>query len=198
MIGTSGKFLKVFPNVGEFHFSTGLIDGKQLAVTGTIVVTPAIDKPKKLNVRVGGMNAVHLGNSDNTQPTSDECQWPGTSLPNPPKKSEGFWVTYSYGATPVMKSITYKNTPKIAGMTGNAPDTQITAYFNGKNGINTITCKNDVRILAGKFECQNQPNNDSRKVICKVDPRDELDTQKPQVRVVKNIISYFSSLIILK
>ena len=98
----------------------------------------------------------------------------------------------------LLKSITYKNTPKIAGMTGNAPDTQITAYFNGKNGINTITCKNDVRILAGKFECQNQPNNDSRKVICKVDPRDELDTQKPQVRVVKNIISYFSSLIILK
>ena len=61
--GKTGSFEKRFDTVGDFHYSTGLIDSATTFTSATIRVVEAVDKPLKVNVLINGVEANHVGSS---------------------------------------------------------------------------------------------------------------------------------------
>ena len=131
----------------------------------------SVDKPGRVNVKVNGIDANHIGSSNNAQPT-DACAWVGSSAANPPTDA-GYFVTYSWGATPVLNNINFNN-PDIDA---NSPTTVAHVSFNGANGFDVSACTADIRISAGNYACNNTSNNSSKQT-CILNPNNELDTQE--------------------
>ena len=174
MSGNEGKFLKHFTGAGLYHYSTGYIDSQTIFTSGTIRVIAAVDKPGRVSVKVNGIDANHVGSSNNAQPTA-ACAWVGTSTANAPSDA-GYFVTYSWGATPVVNNINFNN-PNVDGMDANSPTTVAHMFFNGPNSFDVTACTGDIRISAGDYECDNTSNT-SGKQTCTLNPNNGLDTQE--------------------
>ena len=116
--GTEGRFRKFFTTGGTFHYSTGLIDSIQLAVTGTLRIhNRAQDKPPvRVNLSVNNVEADHEGNSANQHPAKSDCVWIKDSTAVAKPQADGHFVVYSPAATPVvtkleMNSLVTKQSP---------------------------------------------------------------------------------------
>ena len=105
--GTEGRFRKLFTTGGTFHYSTGLIDSTQLAVTGTLRIhNRAQDKPPvRVNLSVNNVQADHEGTSSNQHPTKSDCVWIKDSTTVAKPEPTGHYVVYSAAATPVVTKL---------------------------------------------------------------------------------------------
>ena len=173
MSGNLGKFLLHFTNPGTYHYSTGYMDSQTVFASATIKVIPAVDKPYKVTVNINGFEATHAGSSDNSQPTGP-CAAVGTSTPNPPT-SEGFFITYSWAVTPMLKKVQFNN-PAITGMSANSPTAEVVAFLNATNVVDATQCSDEIEIRIGEYECENTPPSGSKQ-FCQLDPEGILDTQ---------------------
>ena len=190
MTGTEGKFIKHFTGKGTYHYSTGYMDSATIFASGSLRVVDAVDKPYKLSVMVNGQEAVHNGNSNNNQP-SNTCEFFGSSTANKPTEN-GFFVTYSWGATTVLRSVTYAN-PNINDMVGNSPESVVSVHLNGGNNYNPQACPGKVMVSFDEFECVNESAT-STKQVCKINPDGQMDTQvarSPKVAIKNAGLAYF-------
>ena len=65
MRGSEGRFLKLFANVGVYHYSTGYVDSATMVIKGTIEVIPASDQVLPIRLSLNNeFEADHNGQSD--------------------------------------------------------------------------------------------------------------------------------------
>ena len=147
--GTEGRFRKFFTSGGTFHYSTGLIDSLQLAVTGTIRIhNRAQDKPPvRVNVRVNNVEADHEGNSANQHPAKSDCVWIKDSSAVAKPEATGHYVVYSPAATPVVTKL--QMNPSVSKQ---SPFGKITIASQ------SAAC-DDTKVTMGEYECSSLDSN---------------------------------------
>ena len=159
--GTRGKFSKIFTSRGVYHYSTGYIDGATLFISGTIEVVKATDKPLKVNVRSNGKLAPHFGSSTNKQPSRKSCEYVAdtVAVENPDNDHH---VTFSWGATPVMKSFKVeKKSPGFEDPVRHPPNSDATIFLNGINNVQARDCGNSGKAIIhfGAYQCEITKND---------------------------------------
>ena len=83
MTGSKGKFVKQFIYAGTYQYSTGLIDSATIFASGTLRVVQEVDKPSRVSVVVNGVEAEHIGSSNNAQPVTAHCVFQGRDRVSP-------------------------------------------------------------------------------------------------------------------
>ena len=153
ILGNSGTFRRHMKTKGVFHYSGGLIDGATTFASGTIRVVDAVDKPMKVKLTVNGVEADHIGSSDNTQPALADCVFmKATGVVS--NAGPGHYVTYSWGSTPVLDRFKIMDSAANGFNETRYPAfSDVRVWLNIANGFSASSCSDPARITVGDFTC---------------------------------------------